>query len=105
MSANSHLNFRGKVRIIRKSAKRVDGGMNDDGTGRYWTAVYSTYDVETTQDQYRFAMELILRDSADVANVGIRSLYVIRLEDDPEPQFAYRGDGEDTPGINIHKSA
>lgn len=83
----------------------LDGGMNDDGTGRYWTAVYSTYDVETTQDQYRFAMELILRDSADVANVGIRSLYVIRLEDDPEPQFAYRGDGENTPGINTNKNA
>ena len=80
------------------------GGMNDDGTGRRWTALYSTYDVETTQDKYRFAMEFMLQDTADADNVGIRSLYVIRLADDPEPQRAYRGDGEDTPGINIYKA-
>lgn len=81
------------------------GGMNADGTGRYWKCLYATYDVETTQDQYRFAMEFMLQDTADADNVGIRSLYVIRLEDDPEPQFAYRGDGENTPGININKNA
>lgn len=80
------------------------GGMNDDGTGRRWTALYSTYDVETTRDKYRFAMEFMLQDTADADNVGIRSLYVIRLADDPEPQHAYRGDGEDTPGINIYKA-
>ena len=79
--------------------------MKADGTGRYWKCLYATYDVETTQDQYRFAMEFMLQDTADADNVGIRSLYVIRLADDPNPQRAYRGDGEDTPGINIHKSA
>lgn len=26
------------------------------------------------------------------------------MADDPEPQRAYRGDGEDTPGINIYKA-
>ena len=82
----------------------LKGGMNTDGTGRRWTALYSTYDVETTRDKYRFAMEFMLQDTADADNVGIRSLYVIRLADDPEPQRAYRGDGEDTPGINIYKA-
>ena len=55
--------------------------------------------------QYRFAMEFMLQDTADADNVGIRSLYVIRLADDPNPQRAYRGDGENTPGININKNA
>lgn len=60
--------------------------MNADGTGRYWKCLYATYDVETTQDQYRFAMEFMLQDTADADNVGIRSLYVIRLADDPNPR-------------------
>ena len=55
--------------------------------------------------QHRFAMEFMLQDTADADNVGIRSLYVIRLADDPNPQRAYRGDGENTPGININKNA
>ena len=81
----------------------VNAGMNDDGTGRYWKKLNSTYDVKTSKDEYRFAMEFISMDTADADNVGIRSLYVIRLENDTDSQFAYRGDGKDTPGININK--
>lgn len=81
------------------------GGMNEDGTGRYWKCLYATYDVETTQDKYRFAMEYMLLDTADADNVGIRSLYIIRLADDTDPQFAYRGDEKYTPGININKKS
>ncbi len=81
------------------------GGMNEDGTGRYWKCLYATYDVETTQDKYRFAMEYMLLDTADADNVGIRSLYIIRLADDTDPQFAYRGDEKYTPGININKTS
>ena len=85
------------------SAIGVDGGRNSEGIGRDWKRMRSTYDVKTSQDEYRFAMELITMDSADANNVGIRSLYVIRLEDDSNPKFAYRGDGKYTPGININK--
>ena len=81
----------------------LSGEMNSDGTGRYRTALYSTYDIETTKDKYRFAMEFISMDTAGEDNVGIRSLYIIRLEDDTDPQYAYRGDGKDTPRININK--
>ena len=35
--------------------------------------------------------------------MGIKSLYVIRFEDDTDPQMAYRGDGKNTPGVNINK--
>ena len=81
----------------------VIAGNNDDGTGRYWKRYYSTYDIETTQDKYRLAMEIIMTDTTDAGNVGIRSLYIIRFEDDTDQDCAYRGDGAYTPGINIGK--
>lgn len=81
----------------------VIAGNNDDGTGRYWKRYYSTYDIETTQDKYRLAMEIIMADTTDAGNVGIRSLYIIRFEDDTDQNCAYRGDGAYTPGINIRK--
>lgn len=81
----------------------VSSGINDDGSGRCWKTLHSTYDVKTTQDEYRFAIELVLVDTEDADNVGIRSLYVIKLADDTDPTFAYRGDGKNTPGIHINK--
>ena len=64
----------------------------------------ATYDFETTQDKYRLWMEIITVDTTDADKVGIRSLYIIRFEDDTRADFAYRGDGEHTPGINIGKT-
>ena len=72
--------------------------------GNYWKSYDCTYDFETTQDKYRLAMEIITVDTADTDNVGIQSLYIIRFEDDTRPNFAYWGDGEHTPGINIGKT-
>ena len=82
-------------------ATETEIGVNDDGKHRNWKKLRSTYDIETTEDKYRVAMEFISKDTADEYNVGIRSLYIIRFEDDTDPQYAYRGDGMDTPGINI----
>ena len=64
-------------------------------------AMESNYDVKTTKGSYRIAIRTITKDSWDANNVGIQSLYIIKLEDDPLPQYAYWGDGEFTPGINI----
>ena len=72
--------------------------------GEYWKSYDCTYDFETTQDKYRLAMEIITVDTADADNIGIRSLYIIRFEDDTDQNCAYRGDGEHTPGINIGKT-
>ena len=72
--------------------------------GEYWKSYDRTYDFETTQDKYRLAMEIITVDTTDADNIGIRSLYIIRFEDDTRPNFAYWGDGEHTPGINIGKT-
>ena len=62
----------------------------------------STYDVKTSERTYRFAIQDFTIDTANPDNVGIRSLYVIKMEDDTDPLFAYRGDGKYTPGININ---
>ena len=72
--------------------------------GNYWKSYDCTYDFETSKDKYRLAMEIITVDTADTDNVGIQSLYIIRFEDDTRPNFAYWGDGEHTPGINIGKT-
>lgn len=72
--------------------------------GDYQEVYDATYDFETAQDKYRLWMEIITVDTTDADNVGIRSLYIIRFEDDTRPDFAYRGDGEHTPGINIGKT-
>ena len=72
--------------------------------GEYWKSYDCTYDFETTQDKYRLAMEIITVDTPDADTIGIRSLYIIRFEDDTDQNCAYWGDGEHTPGINIGKT-
>jgi len=72
--------------------------------GEYWKSYDCTYDFETSKDKYRLAMEIVTVDTTDADNIGIRSLYIIRFEDDTDQNCAYRGDGEHTPGINIGKT-
>ena len=81
-------------------ARSIDKGKNDDGTRRIWESIQSTYDVETTEQKYRFAIKEFTKDTADPNNVGIYSLYIIR-EEDSNLQFAYWGDGQWSPGIII----
>ena len=95
-------NFEGEMVSYNDWAGPGVTAKNDaDG---YWKQYYSTYDLETTQDKYRLAMEIITVDTVDADNVGIRSLYIIRFEDDTDQNCAYRGDGAYTPGINIGKT-
>ena len=61
----------------------------------------STYDVKTTECEYRFAVRYIAKDTVNSDNVGVQSLYVIRMQDDIYTEYAYWGDGKYTPGINI----
>ena len=72
--------------------------------GEYCKSYDCTYDFETSKDKYRLAMEIITVDTTDADNIGIRSLYIIRFEDDTDQNCAYRGDGAYTPGINIGKT-
>ena len=78
------------------------GGINEDGSGRVWKDIESTFDVETTEGKYRFAVQLYTNDTANKDNVGVHSIYVIKAEDDPDSECAYGGDGKWTPGINFN---
>ena len=70
-------------------------------SGESRKTLFSTYDIVTTEESYRVAIKDICEDTFNEDNVGIWSIYIIRLEDDTNPEFAYRGDDKYTPGINF----
>ena len=61
----------------------------------------ATYDVKTTECTYRFAIRYLSEDTENANNIGVQSLYVIKMEDDIGPEYAYWGDGKFTSGIHI----
>ena len=63
--------------------------------------IYGTYDVTTNVGMYRYAFLYIAKDSSNPGNIGLWSVYIIKMDDDIDPQYAYRGDGLYTPGIQI----
>ena len=60
-----------------------------------------TYDVSTDKGDYRIAIRYVHIDTLNPDNVGIWYVYIIKVEDDPNQEYAYWGDGKETPGINI----
>ena len=62
------------------------------------TKVY--YDIVTTEDHYRIAMNFCAEDNYDDGNLGLYSFYIIRFEN-TDPSHSYGGDGNWTPGINV----
>lgn len=79
------------------------GGEGGRENGKEWYDIMPTYDVVTTEQEYRFAFKEFTVNDFEPDKVGIWSLYVIKKEDDIDPECAYRGDGKWTPGINIVK--
>ena len=61
----------------------------------------STYDIKTTKCDYRLAISYVTKDTENNDNIGLHSLYIIKLEDDLNPDLAYWGDNKFTPGIQI----
>lgn len=83
----------------------------DDGAGPFvettkendeiYQIMESSFEVKTTKCDYRFAIQYVTQDSTNADNVGIQSMYVIKMQDDTHLEYAYWGDGKNTPGINI----
>lgn len=62
----------------------------------------STYDIKTSEGDYRIAIRYIYEDTENPSNRGISSMYIIKAEDDLNLNYAYWGGAEDfTPGIHI----
>lgn len=74
-------------------------GLREDG--KEWYTIQPTYDVKTSEQDYRFAFKEFTVNEFEPDKVGIWSLYVIKMADDTDPKVAYRGDGKWTPGIVI----
>ena len=74
-------------------------GETNDENG-YRNRFTGTYDIITTGGEYRLSFRMCTVDTGNRDNEGIQSLYIIRAED-TDPQFAYWGDGNWTPGIVI----
>lgn len=63
--------------------------------------IEASYEVKTSEGDYRFAIVFFTSNTTEQNDVGIWSLYVIRKTEDTNPSYAYWGDGKNTPGINV----
>ncbi len=91
--------------------KYFDGTVEsyDDGSGPFvettrdndkiYQLIESSFEVKTGTNEYRFAMQYVTL--GDEEDIGITSLYVIKLNDDKDLTCAYWGDGLFTPGIHV----
>ena len=95
--ATSYSIEEGGPRRSRKSRDRD----NADGPGRELQYIEMSYDVKTDKDGYRFAIQYYVRDTADVGNLGIRSLLVNKANEDGNTIFAYWGDHQFNAGIRV----
>lgn len=80
------------------------GGPDGDITwdnGSKVEFMYSSFDIKTDKDDFRLAVTDCVRDSDNPQNVGLHSLYIIRKDDDTDPDFAYGNFDEPVLGINI----
>lgn len=79
-------------------------GTDRDKHGNYQATWYNlAYKITTSAEDYRIAIYWCAEYSTDDKEVGIWSLYIIKENEYPTPEYAYRGDGLWTPGINIGK--
>lgn len=62
---------------------------------------YTSYDVVTTEGVFRIATKYITMDTRESDNVGLWSLFIISMEKDGHPDYAYRGDTGYPAGIYI----
>ena len=81
-----------------------DRGLNGESgfdDGKSYEILFSSYDIVTTEQKYRVAIKECVKNTFDLDEVGIWSLYIIKTEDDTNPKIAYRGDDCYLPGIHI----
>lgn len=63
--------------------------------------LYLSCDVTTTDQVYRIAVHYCVTNDNAPEQEGIVSLYIIKMAEDTDPQYAYHGDDAYTPGIQI----
>ncbi len=79
-------------------------GTDRDKNANYQATWYNlSYKIITSTEIYRIAIYWCTEYTTDSKQLGIWSFYIINEKDYPTPDYAYRGDGLWTPGINIGK--
>lgn len=70
--------------------------------GDYYSyTIEASFEVITSEEEYRIAIKYIEEDATNPERVGIQSLYIIRKSDDVNLRSSYYGDWKFTLGINI----
>jgi len=69
--------------------------------GEMLVEMFFTYDVQTANGIYRFAVKYISTDTKCPENVGIWSVYVMDWDEDTDVSYAYLGDRQYTTGIHV----
>ena len=80
-------------------APMAENTFSDDGNNI--KVLYPTYDVQTSDDNYRITFKLVATDTMNGDNEGVWSLYVIKSQNDADLDVAYRADDRYTTGIYI----
>lgn len=91
----------------------VNGSSEKNDDEGYYKILMISSDITTTSDKFRLTFDYYLTDTIDSNNEGIKFMYIIRFDDDPNSHYVetngkvtcytYWGDGNDTLGINIGK--
>lgn len=80
----------------------ASGSSGEKVEGKYYKEIEATYDFSTTMGDYRMALLICTIDSECPENVGIQSIFITKAEDS-DKTYAYWGDDEWIPGINIRE--
>lgn len=90
--------FQGTVTSTYSQGTRWD--TERDG-GNEIKDLYMSYDVTTTDQVYRIAIHYCAINDYAPEQQGIVSMYIIKMTEDTDPEYAYHGDTAYTPGIQI----
>ena len=98
------INLENLINYYSGETKTINGLVD---TGEYSNFDYEErhhgmeYDVETSDDIFRFNIIYIEKDTRSKNNVGIISLYVLKLSEDEYPYRNYCGAIQSTDGIHV----
>ena len=91
--------YLGELVEIEDFYSYMETNSHSKGISRRW--IEGAYKVTTNEEVYHIAVSCLVKDTGDQENIGIIYLYIINDKDYSTPEYIYKGDGKETPGINI----
>jgi|GEM_PF-5340707 len=75
----------------RTGGPGVSEDRNDDGSGRIWKEIRTTYDIKTSEQKYHISFQEITKHSQCSDKIGVSSFCIISA-DDWDKDYNYWGD-------------